>query len=171
MNRQNQKTVFLIQSSMIAAIYTVITLAISPLSFGANQIRFSEALAVLPVLTPAAIPGLTIGCIISNLGSPNGLIDIIMGSTATLLSAILTSLCRKIKFKNLPLLSMAFPVLFNAVIIGLEITLFLPENAEASGFIPISLSVAFGEFISCYVIGIPLFLALKNTRLFNEVKK
>ena len=125
----NKKTRFLVEGGIIAAIYAALTLAIYPLSYGALQLRFSEALTVLPVFTPAAIPGLTVGCIIANLAGPMSWIDAIFGALATFLAAVSSYLTRNIRFKNAPILSLFFPVIFNAVIIGLEINLFfLPEG-------------------------------------------
>ena len=155
------------QSALIAAIYAAVTYAVSPLSFGAQQIRFSEAMTVLPVLTPAAVPGLAIGCIIANIGSPFGLVDIVIGTLATLLAAICTRATRNIRFKNMPLLSLIFPVLFNGVFIGLEIAYFLPEGLTFAGFLASGGGVALGEAISCYVLGLPLFAALNKAKIFK----
>lgn len=167
MKKQRKSTVFLVQAALIAAIYAAITYFISPLSFGAQQLRISEALTVLPVLTPAAVPGLAIGCAIANLGSPLGLVDIVCGTLATLIAAVLTRLTRNIRFKNLPLLSLVFPVLLNGIIIGLEISFFLPEGMSFMGFLYSGGSVALGEALSCYVLGLPLFAALNRTRIFK----
>ncbi len=167
MKKQRKRTVFIAETALIAAVYAVITYAISPLSFAAQQLRLSEALTVLPVFTPAAVPGLAIGCVIANLGSPLGLIDIVCGTLATLAAAVLTRLTRSIRFKNLPLLSLAFPVLLNGLIIGLEISFFLPEGMSFMGFLYSGGSVALGEALSCYALGLPLFAALNRIRIFR----
>lgn len=88
--RQGSSVLFLAQAAVIAALYTVLTLVAVAmnLAFGPVQFRFSEALTILPVFTPAAIPGLTLGCVLSNLWSSFGLADIIFGSLATLLAAL-----------------------------------------------------------------------------------
>lgn len=101
---------FLVCGAVIAALYAALTYAASAanLAYGAVQFRFSEALTVLAAYTPAAIPGLTIGCILANLGSPYGITDIICGSAATLLAAVFTYLTRKVKVKGLPLLAPVF---------------------------------------------------------------
>lgn len=70
MKKMKKGTVYTVQAALIAAIYAALTYAVAPLSFGATQFRISEALTVLPVFTPAAIPGLAVGCIIANIGSP-----------------------------------------------------------------------------------------------------
>lgn len=168
MRNSRNRTLYIVQASLIAAIYAAVTYFIAPISFGAQQFRISEALTVLPVLTPAAIPGLTIGCLITNFNSPYGAIDVVCGTLATLLAAICTRLTRNIRFKNLPFLSLIFPVLFNGIIIGLEISVFLPEGFSFVSFLTIGASVAFGEAVVCFLAGIPLFLALKNTKIFNR---
>ena len=128
---------FLVCGAVIAALYAALTYAASAvnLAYGAVQFRFSEALTVLAAYTPAAIPGLTIGCILANLGSPYGITDIICGSAATLLAAVFTYLTRKVKVKGLPLLAPVFSVVFNAVIVGAEIAVFLPEGFTFKGFL------------------------------------
>ncbi|MBR5190814.1 MAG: QueT transporter family protein, partial [Clostridia bacterium] len=123
-----RKTMFVVESAIIAAIYAGLTYlaGILGVAYGGIQFRFSEALTILAVFSPAAIPGLTIGCFLGNITSPYGIVDIICGTLATLIAAVLSYKTRNIKFKDLPLLSAIFPVLSNAIIIGLEITLFMP---------------------------------------------
>ncbi|MCQ2484407.1 MAG: QueT transporter family protein [Clostridia bacterium] len=171
MKKRRKRTVYIVQAALIAAIYAAVTYFIAPLSFGAQQLRVSEALTVLPVLTPAAIPGLAIGCVIANLSSPFGLVDIICGSLATLIAAILSRMTAKIRFRNLPLPSLIFPVLLNGIIIGLEISFFLPEGLSLKGFLVSGGGVAIGEALSCYALGLPLFAALSKIKIFNEVNK
>ena len=165
-NQRRKTTVYLVQGALIAAIYAALTYFLQPISFGGQQLRISEALTILPVFTPAAIPGLTIGCVIGNLSSPFGIVDIILGSLATLLASVCTRMTRNIRLKNIPWLSPVFPVLFNAVIIGLEIAYFLPEGITWVGFAASALSVGIGELIVCYVLGLPLFAALDRTKIF-----
>lgn len=90
MNKKTSKVRFLALSAVIAALYAVLTYAAAAmnLAFGAVQFRFSEALTVLPAFTPAAIPGLAVGCLISNLASPLGVVDWVFGTLATLLAGI-----------------------------------------------------------------------------------
>ena len=165
--KRESNTKFLVQAALIGAIYAALTYFSAPISFGPMQFRIAEALCVLPVLTPAAVPGLAVGCVIANLGSPYGLADIICGATATLLAALCSRAARNIRFKNLPLLSLLFPVLFNGIIIGLEITFFIPEDATFWAFLTSGAGVALGELVSCYVLGLPLFAALSRTKIFN----
>ena len=167
----NKKLRFLVEGSIIAAIYAALTVMIYPLSYGAVQFRFSEALTILPVFTPAAIPGLTIGCFIANITGPYSWIDAVFGTLATFLASLCTYYARNIKFKSIPFLSMFFPVIFNAVIIGLEINIFfLPEgeNFTFLGFIISALWVGLGELVVCYLLGTPLYMAISKTKLFPK---
>ena len=94
---RNKKVLFLTQAAVIAAIYVVLTIFISAfnLASGAIQVRISEALTILPFFTPAAIPGLAIGCLLSNLLTGAAVYDVVFGSLATLLGAVGTYLLRK----------------------------------------------------------------------------
>ncbi len=168
MKTKNKRTLYLVQSALIAGLYVAVTYASNPISYGSVQFRISEALTVLPVLTPAAVPGLTIGCLIANLGSPFGPIDIVCGTLATFLAAICTRFTRKIRFKNLPLLSLVFPILFNGVIVGAEIAFFLPEGFSWLAFLTSGASVALGEAGVCYILGLPLYSGLNKTRIFEK---
>ena len=92
---KNQKVLFLTQAAMIAAIYVVLTVVFQPFSFGEIQVRIAEALTILPVFTPAAIPGLFVGCLIGNIIGGSILPDIVFGSFATLIGALFTYLLRR----------------------------------------------------------------------------
>lgn len=169
MKKMKKGTAYTVQGALIAAIYAALTYAVAPLSFGATQFRISEALTVLPVFTPAAIPGLSIGCIIANIGSPYGPIDIVLGSLATVLAALMTRLTRNIKFKNIPLLSLIFPTIFNGIIIGAEIMMFTPGQAGIVGFFTSASGVALGEVVVCYTLGILLYIGLDKTNVFKKL--
>ena len=153
-NIKNKSIKYIVQAAVIAGIYAAITIALSPLSYGPIQIRASEALTVLPALTPAGIPGLFIGCIISNILSPYGLLDLICGSLATLIAAFFS--CR---LREKPLLVPLPPIIANGLIIGIML-----KYAYGVPFpLPLCiLSVAAGEMIACYAIGYPLYKVLKN---------
>lgn len=132
MSTLKTKLHYITTAALIAAAYAGLNFLgnVFGLSYGPIQLRLSEVLTVLPLFTPAAIPGLTIGCFIANIGSFNAL-DMLFGTLATLIAAVLTYLFRNIKFKRLPLLSLLPPVIVNAVIIGLEIAFFfLPESLD-----------------------------------------
>ncbi len=167
----NKKIRFLVESSMVAAAYVALTLAVYPLSFGTVQFRFSEVLTVLPALIPSSIAGLTVGCFISNIIGPYSWIDAVFGTLATFLASVCTYYTRKIKFKNLPLLSFFFPVLFNAVLIGLEINIFfLPQGNSFTfaGFVISALWVGLGEIVVCYLLGTPFYLAVSKSKILSK---
>ncbi len=159
-NKQNQ-VMLLVHAAMIAALYVVLTFIANGLGLASSaiQIRFSEALTILPYFTPAAIPGLVIGCFLSNIMTGCALPDIIFGSLATLIGAIFTRKLRKYKW-----LAPVPPILANAVIIPFVLL-------YAYGIRPLWLSfitVTLGEIISCGVLGMILLFALQKyaSRIF-----
>ena len=149
---------FMTQAAMIAAIYVVLTIFISAfnLASGAIQIRISEALTILPAFTPAAIPGLFIGCLISNLITGAMLPDIIFGSLATLLGALGTYFLRKYKWA-IPIP----PILANVLIIPWILSYVYGFPGSISYFM---LTVGVGEIISCGVLGMILYGTLAKYR-------
>ncbi len=156
MKRRNHAE-FIVQGAAIAAIYVVLTLLsnIFGLASGAVQVRISEALTVLPFFTPAAIPGLFVGCIISNLLAGSAVWDVVFGSIATLIGAAGTYLLRK-KTKWLAPLP---PIAANTLIV--PFILAFAYGAEES--IPfLMLTVGAGEIISCGVLGLILLKALEK---------
>lgn len=163
MKNQKQAALSLVQAAMIAALYVVLTFLANALGLasGAIQIRFSEALTILPYFTPAAVPGLFIGCILSNLLTGCALPDIIFGSLATLIGALLTQKLRKYKW-----LAPLPPIAANAVIVPLVLL-------YAYGVGPLWLSfvtVTIGEIISCGALGMLLLFTLQKYagRLFPQ---
>ena len=112
---RHKKTRLIAHAAMIAAIYVILTWLFAPFGFGEVQIRISEALTILPAFTPAAVPGLFIGCLIGNILSGAILPDIIFGSLATLIGAVLVYRMRNCN----PLLLPIAPVLSNTVIVPL----------------------------------------------------
>ncbi len=150
----NRKTRFIVEAAVIAAIYAVLTYALAPFAYGQIQVRVSEALTVLPLFTPAAIPGLFIGCLLANILGPNGIIDIIFGSLATLIAAFLSYKLKRKKFLvPLP------PILINAVVIG-----YIISYLYGLPLIMSMLWVGLGQTIACYGIGYPLLLLLDKNR-------
>lgn len=152
------KTKFITQSAVIAAIYIAVTALFAPISFGHNffQLRISEALTILPIFTPAAIPGLFIGCAISNIAFGGlGIIDLVLGSLATLISSFLTYSLRR----KSPFIAIAPPVLVNAVIVGLYLNRLI--SPEINPLINI-IWVFAGQFLSCYALGLPLCKAIEK---------
>ena len=138
-------TRFITHAAVIAAVYVVLTLVFAPISYGEVQVRISEALTILPVFTPAAVPGLAIGCMIANIIGGGVIWDIIFGSVATLLGAVGTYLLRKHRW-----LAPIPPILSNTIIIPFVLRYGYGVNLP----IPLlMLFIAIGEIISCYVLG------------------
>ena len=159
---RDKKVLFLVQAAAIAAIYVVLTVAFAPLSFGEVQVRFAEALTVLPYFTPAAVPGLFVGCIIGNLLGGAIPVDIVCGSIATLLGAVFTYKLRRYRY-----LAPVPPIAANTLIVpfvlrfGYGVALPIPF---------MMLTVGIGEVISCGVIGMVVLTALERYRgtIFKE---
>ena len=154
---KNKNVAFMTQAAMIAAIYVVLTYVFAPFSFGEVQIRIAEALTILPVFTPAAIPGLFVGCIVGNILGGAILPDIIFGSIATLIGAVFTYQLRN---KNRFLAPLP-PIISNTVIVpfvlryGYGIALPIPF---------MMLTVGVGEVVGCGVLGLVLYTALNRYR-------
>ncbi|MBO5158748.1 MAG: QueT transporter family protein [Lachnospiraceae bacterium] len=155
---RTKRVTFITQAAMIAAIYVVLTIFVSAfnLASGAIQVRISEALTVLPAFTPAAIPGLFIGCFISNLVSGCLPLDILFGSLATLLGACGTYLLRKWKWAvPIP------PILANVLIVPFV----LAYVYHIPGGVPyFMVTVGIGEIISCGMLGIIVYNILARYR-------
>ncbi|MCL2301356.1 MAG: QueT transporter family protein [Firmicutes bacterium] len=171
-NASHGKIMFLAQAAVIAALYAGLTLAAPMLSYGNLQFRFAEALTLLPVLTPAAIPGLTVGCAIANIASPElGALDILFGSLATLLAALCSYWLRGITVKKQPLLSALMPVLFNGAVIGLMLALVLFDEFRWANFLLFAGEIAASELILCYALGLPLIALLRKVPMFKTERE
>ena len=177
MQKSSKTTFMLVEAALIAALYIVLCYAqelILPSSAtGAIQVRIAEALSVLVCFTPAAIPGLAVGCFVTNLLTV-GVIptDLILGTLATLLASLTGYALRNVKFLKIPLLTLFMPVIFNAVIIGLEIELFYIEgDFTFLGFLIQAGFVGLGELIACFGIGTPLCLMLYKLNIFEKLHK
>lgn len=146
------KTRFITQSAVICAVYVALSWIFAPISFGHNlfQFRISEALTVLPLYTPAAIPGLFLGCALSNLIIGGlGIIDLVFGSLATLSAAICTYIMKK---KN-RVVALLPPVIINAVVVGAYLNYLISPEIN----ILINMGwVLLGQVVSCYCLGLPL---------------
>ena len=143
------------RAAIIAALYILLSLAVQPIASGLVQCRISEALTILPVFTGAAVPGLFIGCLLFNLISGAVAYDVVFGSLATLLAALLTW---RMARRGMPKWMLPLPsVVFNGLIVGALLV-------YAYG-VPVSyplavLYVAAGQAVACYVLGMPLMLLL-----------
>ncbi|MGI5896868.1 MAG: QueT transporter family protein [Oscillospiraceae bacterium] len=177
---KKNKTHFLTVSAIIAALYCVVTLVVAPIAFGPVQFRISEVFTVLPLFSLAAVPGLTVGCLLSNLigfmlgMNPAGLIDALFGTAATLIAATITYYIGKSSSKWLKIIFAPLPpVLLNGIIIGAELTV-LSGAFSWGAFTASSISVALGELVVCYPLGVPLMLLLfkkdaKGNVLYQQI--
>ncbi len=159
---RNSKTLLIARSAVICALYVALTYACMPLAYGIFQVRIGEALTILPLLYPEAIPALFIGCILSNIGSPFGFYDIIIGSCVTLVAGVLTYIVGK-KVKNKPLkivLGGLPPVLLNAFILPAMWLLFDFESGYALNMASLLLT----QSVFVYALGTPLFIAADKLR-------
>ena len=166
--RKKWSTKDLTLAAMVAALYAVMGYFgnVFGLTFGPVQFRFAEALTVLPFLFPSTVPGLFVGCVIVNLLSPYGPLDIVVGSAATLLAAVWTSRVKHRWLAPLP------PVICNTVLVG-----FTFGWAEANGFtaaLPMAwlvngLSVGVGELGVCYILGLLLLELLPRIGYFRSI--
>ena len=154
MSKISKKTAYITQAALIAALYTVLTMIAAgfDLASGAIQVRFSEVLTIMPFFTPAAIPGLTLGCLLSNILTGCALPDVIFGTLATLLGALGSYALRRNRF-----LCAIPPIVSNALIIPFVLT----YAYHIPGGIPFfMLTVGLGELISCMGLGQLLLQAL-----------
>lgn len=152
---------FTVYSAVIAALYVSLTLISNAfgLASGVIQVRLSEALTILPIFTPAAIPGLFLGCILANIITGSVVLDVIFGSIATLIGAVFTYYLRR--FRILPLIP---PILSNTIIIPF-ILAYVYKFEDSIGYFMIT--VGMGEIISCGILGFLLGEALKKrTNIF-----
>ena len=164
-----KSTRYLTQAAIIAALYAVLThlqnLLLPGSATWAIQMRLSEALCVLALFTPAAVPGLTLGCLIFNITYAAALpMDFVLGSAATLLAAEGMWLTRKVTVHGYPLLAMLIPAIANAILVGWELTVYI-----GGGFGLNALYVALGEIAVLLVPGSLLYYALKKRGLDSKL--
>lgn len=166
------KAIQLSHAAIIAALYTVLThlqnLILPGSASWAIQMRLSEALCVLAFFTPAAIPGLTLGCLLFNLTFAAALpLDMVVGSLATFLAAQGMWRTRNLRWKGIPVLGLLMPALTNAILVGWELTVYI-----GGGFWINALYVALGELAVLLIFGTALYLAMKkrglDSRLFRK---
>ena len=156
--KNHTKLIFLMRAALIAALYVILTYVSSALGIasGVIQLRLSEALTILPYFTPAAIPGLFVGCLLANWLTGSMLWDIVFGSLATLLGAVVTYLLRRYKW-----LAPVPPIVSNTIVVPL----ILKFVYELEGTIPFfMLTTGIGEVLSCGVLGMLLLFALNKHR-------
>lgn len=159
---KSKKLVFICQAAVIAALYVVLTYVFSAFASGVIQVRVSEALTILPAFTPAAIPGLVIGCLLSNTLTGCVLLDIIFGSVATLIGALGSyALRRHTWLVPIP------PIVSNMIIVPFVLR-FAYGATDAFPFM--IATVGAGEIISCYLLGMILYGALKKNEPYTVLK-
>jgi len=164
-----KNTRFLVQSGVIAALYLVMTHLqnfIFPESASmAVQFRASEALCVLAFFTPAAIPGLSLGCLLFNITSGAALpLDFLVGTLASALAASGMWATRNLRLRSFPLLGLAMPAIFNSFLVGWELTYYI-----GGGFPINALCVALGELGVLFTLGVVLYYAIKARNLDQKL--
>ena len=167
----NQKTRYLTHGALLAALYVALTYLQNFLIPGsatwAIQLRVSETLCVLAFFTPAAIPGLTIGCLLFNISFAGALpLDFLIGTAATALSTAGMWLSRKWTVKGYPLFGLLLPAICNAILVGWELSVYV-----GGGFFINALYVAIGEAAVLLTLGTALYYTIKNRRLDDRILK
>ncbi|URZ00051.1 QueT transporter family protein [Clostridium felsineum] len=152
----------LVVNALIAAIYAVLTLGLSFLSYGQIQIRVSEALTVLPFFSGYYVIGLTLGCFIANIFSVMKL-DMIFGTLATFIAACLTYFIGKSNIPFKKYIAPLPPIISNAVIVGLELKI-----ATHAPFFVNAIWVGIGEIVACFVLGLPLLSFIEKSKILNR---
>lgn len=160
---------FLAHSAIIAALYTILCYLqnfIFPDSASmAVQFRAAEALSVLAFFTPAAIPGLGLGCLLFNLSFAGALpLDFLVGTLASILAAGAMYLLRNVKLRKLPVLGLLMPGIFNAFLVGWELMVYV-----GGGFWFNAICVALGEWVVLLTLGSALYLAIRSRGLDNRL--
>lgn len=164
-----KKIRLLTHGALIAALYVALTHLQNTLIPGsatwAIQFRASEALCVLALFTPAAIPGLTLGCLLFNISFAGALpLDFLVGSLATLIAAAGMYIFRKLTVRGYPLLAMTLPAVFNALLVGWELSVYI-----GGGFWLNAMYVAIGELAVLLTLGTALYYALRTRNLYKRI--
>ncbi|MBO5976319.1 MAG: QueT transporter family protein [Oscillospiraceae bacterium] len=174
---KNKKSVHrMALSALVAAIYAALTMALGFMSYNGIQFRVAEALCVLPFFFPFTTWGLFVGCILANLMSPAGPLDVVFGSLATLLCCLAAAfLGRSGKHDNpwRKLLVCLAPVVSNALIVGavLAFTIAEPGMAFGTAFLIFGAQVGFGELVVMFTLGLALVRYLPKTKFFEKIKE
>lgn len=144
---------FITRTALIAAAYAAVTLALAPISYGPLQVRVAEAFTVLPYISLPAIPGLFLGCVVANVLGGYGVPDVVFGSLATLVAAVLTRAVRRGGLP--PCLAPLPPVIINAIVVPayLSVLFEVPYWATVG-------QVLLGQAVACYALGYPLLTLL-----------
>ena len=164
MNNVKKSTTYLTTAGLIAALYVLLTFVANALGLASQaiQVRFSEALTILPVFTGAAVPGLFVGCLLANLLTGCAFWDIVFGSLATLAGAIGTRYIGR-KF---PLIAPVFPILANVIVVPIVLQ---KVYGSPDSYPFLAATVGIGELISCGLFGGLLYQALKKRHVFEHI--
>lgn len=163
----------MVRCAVIAAVYVVLCLVLAPFSYGAVQVRIAEALCLLPVFGAEYIIGVTLGCFLANLFGST-IIDVVFGTIATLLACLVTYRLRNLRIKGLAIPASLPPVLFNAVIVGIEITVFFTDLSAMSAPVWLlcltnGITVGIGELISCTILGVALIKLIESNTALKQI--
>lgn len=151
-------------NGIVAGLYAAITILTASFAYGNIQLRISEALMMLLLFEPSLTVGLTIGCLIANLFSTVSVLDIVIGTAATLLACLLTTRIKKPWLAPLP------TILVNAVMVGAMLSwLYMPSEQFWNGLLVFGGEVGAGEAAVLYVLGIPLYYAMKKTNFIEKL--
>ena len=170
MNMKNLSVRRLVRCAVIAAVYVVVCLVLSPFSYGAVQVRVAEALCLLPVFGAEYIVGVTLGCFLANLLGSTA-VDVVFGTLATLLACLVTYKLRDIRVKGLAIPASLPPVVFNMIIVGaFEITFFFSDGAPTAMLAVFNaVTVGIGELISCTILGVALVKLIESNAGLNKI--
>lgn len=162
----------LITAAVVGALYAVLTMVLAPISYGALQFRVSEVLCILPFFMPSTAWGLFVGCIVANLMGTAGVLDVVFGSLATLITCLCIAWCGKMgNTLKARLLACFMPVIWNGLIVGATLTIALAglnPLTHFGAFLVFAGEVALGELGVMYIIGLPLMTYLPKQRFFSE---
>lgn len=169
----NIKVKRLVTAALVGALYAALTMALAPISYGPLQFRVSEVLCILPFFLPYTAWGLFFGCMIANLASAAGMLDIVFGSLATLISCAGVALCGMRLGSGLKsrIIACLMPVVWNGIIVGATLTIALAglnPLKEFGAFALFAGEVALGELGVMFVIGLPLMTYLPKQKFFTE---
>lgn len=175
MKSRNNSVHLLAFNALAAAVYAALTMALGFMSYGGVQFRVAEVLCLLPFFFPGLSWGLFIGCLIANLMSPAGMLDVVFGSLTTLASCLCIEMLGKGEKTSWwrGVLACFCPVFFNALIVGavLAFTLAEPGMAFGAAFVLFSGQIAFGELTIMLVLGLPLVRLLPKSRFFAQISE
>lgn len=170
MNQKKLSVRRLVRCAVIAAVYVVVCLVLTPFSYGAVQVRVAEALCLLPVFGAEYIVGVTLGCFLANLIGSTA-IDVVFGTLATLMACLVTYKLRNVRIKGLAIPASLPPVVFNMIIVGaFEITFFFSDGAPTAALAAFNaVTVGIGEIISCTVLGVALVKLIESNDSLHKI--